>query len=268
MRRSPINLSGKTDGRDGRLHGEQYLPQALRSQYRQRVLGQGRFAAAQDTRGKDLKDPENVRYYLMSGLSHGVGDAAESQRASNFSTESVRIRAHRALLVALDKWVSDGPSRRRVEVPEGGHRALQHDSRCETGVVPQKELGWPTIPGVTYTGVITTRYFLDFGPDFANGILSNYPPRWSGRPSYPIFVSKVDKDGNEIAGVRLPPVEAPIATTTGWALRAGAFGGHDGCESNGQNIPFQTTKAQRQSVGDPRKSLEERYKNHAGTLRR
>jgi hypothetical protein len=120
---------------------------------------------------------------------------------------------------------------------------------------------------VLYTGVITTRYFLDFGPDFDNGILSNYPPSVVGRPSYPIFVSKVDDDGNEIAGVRLPGVEAPIATTTGWGLRATATGGNDGCEANGQFIPFQTTKAQRQAIGDPRKSLEERYKNHAGYVK-
>ena len=45
----------------------------------------------------------------------------------------------------------------------------------QTGVVPQAGLGWPTIPGVTDNGLITTRYFLDFGPMFEDGILSNYP---------------------------------------------------------------------------------------------
>ncbi len=58
------------------------------------------------------------------------------------------------------------------------------------------------------------RYFLDFGPMFEDGILSNYPPSVAGRPAYPIFVSKVDEDGSELAGVRLPPVQAPVATTT------------------------------------------------------
>jgi len=74
----------------------------------------------------------------------------------------------------------------------------------------------------------------------------------------------VDHDGNEIAGVRMPGVEAPTATTTGWALRRAEFGGPDGCESDGQNIPFATTKKERLRNGDPRKSLEERYKDHAG----
>ena len=66
-------------------------------------------------------------------------------------------------------------------------------------------------------------YFLDFGPMVEDGILSNYPPSVEARPAYPIFVSKVDADGNELAGVRLPPVEAPVATTTGWALRREGF---------------------------------------------
>ena len=91
----------------------------------------------------------------------------------------------------------------------------------------------------------SVRYFLDFGPDFENGSVTNYPPSLAGRPSYPIFVSTVDKDGNEEAGVGMPPVEAPIATTTGWALRSAAFGLNDGCDANGQHILLPVTKAQR-----------------------
>src|SRR5207245_7637841 len=82
-----------------------------------------------------------------------------------------------------------------------------------------------------------------------------------------IFVSKVDEDGNEIAGVQMPGVAAPTATTTGWALRRDDFGGPDGCESDGQNIPFARTKAERKASGDPRKSLEERYKDHDGYVK-
>ena len=76
-----------------------------------------------------------------------------------------------------------------------------------------------------------------------------------------------DKDGNELAGVRMPPVEAPIATTTGWALRRAGFSENEGCESNGQHIPFTRTKAERIATGDPRLSLEERYKDHAGYVK-
>jgi len=110
------------------------------------------------------------------------------------------------------------------------------------------------------------RHLFDFGPLFSQGIMTINPPDFSG-PVYPSFVSKVDEDGNEIAGIRLPPVAAPIATTTGWALRATAFGGPDGCESSGQWIPFAATKAERLANGDQRKSLQERYKDHAGYVK-
>jgi hypothetical protein len=117
---------------------------------------------------------------------------------------------------------------------------------------------------VTYTGAITTRYFLDFGSNLDKGIIDRYPPSLEGRSAYPIFVSRVNDDGNEVAGIRLPPVEAPIATTTGWALRREGFGQNDGCEANGQHIAFAKTKAERMASGDPRLSLEERYASHEG----
>jgi hypothetical protein len=74
----------------------------------------------------------------------------------------------------------------------------------------------------------------------------------------------VDADGNELAGIRLPPVAAPVATLSGWGLRREGFGENDGCESSGQSIPFKTTKVERIVANDPRPSLEERYKTHKG----
>ena len=85
------------------------------------------------------------------------------------------------------------------------------------------------------------------------------PPKLLGTP-YPVFVPKTDADGNDIAGVRVPDVAVPVATYTGWALRAD---GLDGCDAAGQRIPFARTKAERLASGDPRLSLEERYPDHA-----
>jgi hypothetical protein len=117
---------------------------------------------------------------------------------------------------------------------------------------------------VTYTGLVTSRYHLDFGPMLDKGVISHYPPVLAERPAYPHFVSRVDQDGNEVAGIRLPPVEAPVATTTGWALRRAGFGENEGCEASGQHIPFKSTKEERVAAADPRLSLEERYRDHDG----
>ena len=262
------HLSGKTDGRSVRCTATNTCPKRFEVNTANEYWVKAGSLLHTDTQGRDLKDPENVRFYLMSGLSHGVGDITDRGVCQQFTNAVSPYPTHRALLVALDEWVSNGTTPPKSEVPRHANRAFAvPQPGSQTGGVPQVVLGWPTIPGVTYNGLITTRYLLDFGPLFDDGILSDYPPSVVGRPAYPIFVSKVDQDGNEWAGVRLPPVEAPIATTTGWALRREGFSENDGCESDGQHIPFETTQAERLAVGDPRRSLEERYKDHDGYVK-
>ena len=65
-----------------------------------------------------------------------------------------------------------------------------------------------------------------------------------------------------MAGIRLPDVAVPLATFTGWALRAGPQA-NDGCEAAGQYIAFANTKAERMASGDPRLSIEEHYASFA-----
>jgi hypothetical protein len=263
------HLSGKTGGRSARGAASNTSPKRFEVNTSNEYWCKAASLLHTDTQGNDLPDPEDVRFYLLSGLSHGVGDITDRKEGQQFTNGVKPFAAHRALLVALDQWVSQGIAPPKSEVPRRAKNAALAAPRpgSQTGVVPQGELGWPAIPGVTYTGLITTRYLLDFGPDLDRGIISNYPPSVAGRPAYPIFVSKVDADGNEVAGVRLPPVEAPVATTTGWALRRAGFSENEGAESDGQHIPFKTTKAERLAAGDPRLSLEERYRDHAGYVK-
>jgi hypothetical protein len=128
-------------------------------------------------------------------------------------------------------------------------------------------VGFPNIPSVTYTGLKTTRYLFNYGPGFyETGIATINPPAitppYEDNPAngaiYPSFVPRTDSDGNDIAGVRLADVSVPLATYTGWALRAGPQA-NDGCESSGQYLPFRRTRADRIASGDPRPSVEERY---------
>ena len=80
---------------------------------------------------------------------------------------------------------------------------------------------------------------------------------------YPLLVPKVDKDGNEIAGVRAVALQVPLATHAGWNLRAKGFIEDELCYLNGQYIPFAKTKEEREKTSDPRLSIEERYKDQA-----
>lgn len=263
------HLSGKTAGRSARCIASNTSPKRFEVNTSNEYWCKAASLLHTDTQGYDLPDPEHVRFYLLSGLSHAVGDSATRKHNQQLTNGVSPYAVHRALLVALDAWVSQGIAPPASQVPRRAENAVLAVVRpgSQTGVVPQAALGWPTIPGVTYTGLITTRYLLDFGPDFDQGILSYYPPSIIGRPAYPIWVSKVDADGNEVAGIRLPEVAAPIATTTGWALRRAGFGEDDGGEADGQYIPFKTTRAERLTAGDPRLSLEERYADHAGYVR-
>ena len=121
---------------------------------------------------------------------------------------------------------------------------------------------------MTYTGLKTTRYRFNFGPHFyETGIATINPPvitppyqeNPANGPIYPSFIPRTDRDGNDIPGVRLADVAVPVATYTGWALRSGVWA-NDGCESSGQYIPFPRTKDERIASGDPRLSVEERYR--------
>ena len=261
------HLSGKTGGRSTGCAPSKTCPKTFDANSANEYWVKAGSLLHTDTRGNDLPDPEHVRFYLISGLSHGVGNVTSKGSCQQFLNPTSPYPALRALLMALDAWVAADTAPPPSRVPRrADHTAVMAVVRPghQTAAVPPEALGWPTIPGVTYTGVLTARYFLDFGPKLAEGLVSNYPPPFAGRPAYSIFVSKVDQDGNEVAGIRMPPVEAPIATTTGWALRRAGFGENDGCEASGQHVAFPKTKAEREAAADPRLSLEERYTTHEG----
>jgi hypothetical protein len=60
----------------------------------------------------------------------------------------------------------------------------------------------------------------------------------------------------------------PLATYTGWNFRDSKIGGTSQLVALlGSYIPFAQTKADRLANGDPRKSIEERYKNHEGFVK-
>jgi hypothetical protein len=123
----------------------------------------------------------------------------------------------------------------------------------------QDATGFPTIPGVTYSGRMHTGDLFDYGPDAADGILTEFPPEQSS--PYPALVPATDADGNAIAGLKLPDLVVPVGTYAGWNNRTNPL--QDGCDHSGLFVPFAKTKAERDASGDPRLSIEERYPDHA-----
>jgi hypothetical protein len=214
-----------------------------------------------DPAGKmDLADHPKARLYFISSHQHGFGNGNSKGACQQLGNPLNSSPIQRALWDAMDQWATKGVAPPPSSVPHLADGTL-------VPALPQSAVGFPNIPGVSFTGLKSTRYLLNYGPDFyRTGIMTVNPPvitppmfeNPKNGPIYPTYVPKTDADGNDIAGIRLPDVTVPLATYTGWALRAGAQAG-DGCEGTGQMIPFAKTKADRLASGDPRLSIEERY---------
>ena len=104
-----------------------------------------------------------MRFYLLSSIAHGVASGRGlCQQLQNPISPGPALRA---LLAALTAWVVAGKEPPSSRVP-----------RLRDGMLvrplPQSAVGFPEIPGVTYTGVASVRELYDYGPEFDRGILS------------------------------------------------------------------------------------------------
>jgi hypothetical protein len=211
-----------------------------------------------DLRGQDLEQPENVRIYHWASSQHfsdphiGAPTRGVCQNFYNPVQTSILLRAH---LDALDAWVQNGTAPPASCYPQVKDGTLVDAATWDTQ--------FPPIPGVMRPKSPSTLPVLDWGPQLSEGILSE-PPQVVARESYSIHVPAVDADGNEVAGIRVPMVQAPLGTYTGWNLRARGFGNGALYYDAGSYIPFPETPQEREITRDPRPSILERYQNAHG----
>lgn len=199
---------------------------------------------------KDIEIPRSVRLYMIAGTQHGgrAGLTATPGNCRHARNPHNPTPALRALLVALDQWATG-----HVEPPPSRIPTLA------TGTLaPLERLEFPAIPGVQAPRA--GNHLVPFG-DWVN-------PQHAGARGYTTLVSRVTGDGNEIAGVRLPPIAVPLATYTGWNFYRAPYPEGELCDRDGTYVPFARTRGERQATGDPRPSLEERYGSHAAYVQR
>jgi hypothetical protein len=218
-----------------------------------------------DVEGKtDFEPAPEARVYLFAGTQHTPGSLPPPEADPNTGARGLQpfnvvdyAPLLRAALVNLDAWVRDGIAPPASAVPRlAGGTAVTAESTAPV---------FSAIPGVRFPDLISRPCRLDFGPEAARGIVTELPPK-AGAP-YPTFVSAVDADGNEVAGVRPVELQAPLATFTGWNTRhptQGAAG--DLMSMMGSTLPFARTRAERAQRGDSRPSVEERYPSRAAYL--
>jgi hypothetical protein len=220
----------------------------------------GRAASLMNTtadRKADVTLAENTRIYFFTGLQHysvpfppvkATGDRTSQQLPS-----PLPIRWFwRAMIANMNAWVQTGaapPASRYPKIADGT-------------LVPLQKLHFPAIRGMTPPSSAAEGWDLNFGPDWRKGVLSQQPPAVIS--AYPALVPQVNADGTDEGGVELPEIQAPLATYTGWNLRAASIGAPgERTAFQGSFVPFARTKAEADAAGDPRAAIESRYKDYA-----
>ena len=211
-----------------------------------------------DTSGNDLAQPEGVRVYAWASSQH-FADPNLKKPARGICQNVINVvqtsMLFRAVLDAMDRWATDGVAPPPSRVPRRSDGTLV--------TMEQWRTQFPRIPGTAVPSGPAELPLLDFGPDFERGILSKEPPEVMGTKRYTVLVPAVDADSNDTGGVRAPMVEAPLATYTGWTLRARGFGHGATHTFIGSTIAFPETESERRITGDPRRSILERYPTQA-----
>ena len=265
--------TGNTDGVLARLAGGGRLPKIMYTYTSSEYWGGGGSMVHIDVAGKaDLDIPEDVRVYVFGSSQHPLGtpnlrdfDPVNGNRGQQpFNCTDYRPLL-RAALVNLDRWVTSGAAPPASSYPRFGDG---------TAVGPGEVAStFARIPGVNFPNPLRRFRRLDFG--FENGVAGKIPAEF-GAP-FPNLVSAVDADGNETTGIRMPTIQVPLATHTGWNLRHAEIGGEGQILSSGgatggtligSSIPFAATRPQREATGDPRLSIEERYSSRDEYLAR
>ena len=210
-----------------------------------------------DTQGNDLKQPDTVRIQFWASSQHfadplprapsrGIG-----QNYSNIVSTSMFFRAN---LDAMDRWATDGTPPPPSRIPTRADGTLVS--------IDEWRRQFPAIPGIATPRAPNALPLLDFGPDVERGILRE-PPEVVPSRQYTVLVPAVDRDGNDVPGVRAPMVTAPLGTYTGWNLRARGHGHGAQLRFEGSYIPFPESPQERAATDDPRLSILERYPDKA-----
>ena len=193
--------------------------------------------------------------YHLTGAPHMARPVDDSVWIGQLTPSSMSAAPYRrAMLVLMDAWATDGtPPPTLLPTVSDGTLVAAEDVLAK----------YPNLPGVNLPKGPSRLPRYDYGPDFdSRGIVSVFPPQPVPGQEYPLRVAAIDADGNSIAGLRYPDVEVPVGTFNGFSLRRAGFAEGEQFWNTGSFVPFARTKAERETSGDPRPSIEERYPSH------
>lgn len=245
----PFSTAFMTDPLSGRkgslLRNDDFDPLLIETNTSTEYWQKGASLLHTDPLGEhDVALPENSRVYLIAGTQHAGRAGATTDPGPNVNPRNPHnpMPALRALLVALDAWVVTGKQPPASRIPTLGDGTL----------VKAGNTGFPAIPNVA-----VVRFTNKISPP---GDWVNPKP---AEVTYAALVCKVDADGNEVAGIRLPDIAVPLATYTGWNEYKAPYPRGEIADRDGSYLAFAPDKAAREASGDPRPSIAERYTDRA-----
>ncbi|MEN6440541.1 MAG: alpha/beta hydrolase domain-containing protein [Syntrophobacter sp.] len=216
---------------------------------------------------KDIPLRKNIRFYYFPGTSHGGGGGGFTHKPSTSSSYVLATNPNpetqtlQALQAAMVDWVVSG-----TEMPASKYPTISSGELVRNRA---KAMGWPKIPDVpTPTcraiGLLDYDYGSSFNYNDLSGVITNQPPEV--KQVLTALVPRVDKSGNETAGVPSLLHKVPLGTYTGWNMYASTWFKDQVPGLVGGYIPFAKTKEERLVSGDSRPSLQELYGLHSGYM--
>jgi hypothetical protein len=199
------------------------------------------------------------RLYFLAGTPHAAGGLPPAPQQTRYALNFADQRwALRALLVDLDEWLSRGTAPPPSRYPTIARRQL----------VPREAVRFPTIPSFPFAQYMPGVWRMDFGPEYSRTRVIEKEPPALGEP-FGVLVPQVNADGNDEGGVALPEVAVPLGTHTGWNVSIFSLSGLRYLAGLvGSFQPFARTRTERETSGDSRPSIEERYKGREDYLQR
>lgn len=205
-----------------------------------------------DVEGKtDAKVHDRVRIYMVNGAPHGNGSSRSRGMYEHPGNTINHSPVLRALLVAMDEWVTQG-----IEPPESEYPRIDNNEMLSS---TDHKMNFPKIPGLRHPGRNLKPPRVNYGDRFwTEGIFDVVPPEM-GEP-FQTLVPNFDENGNGIGGIRLPELTVPLATYQAFNPRRKEYGAPEYLgRFAGSCWVFSSTKEERINSGDPRLSIEERY---------
>lgn len=211
--------SGKRDGIFARCTATGTCPKLIHLDSSNDFWLSGAARVATGGTQRDVDLPDNARAYLMSSTQHVYADRpvpGECQHPNNPAQQSPVVRVMLDHLVA---WARNGKAPPPSRFPMTGDAMLVKADRESIGFPDLRALGvnHPEAPG--------------------------------------LLVPMADVDGHDIAGIRLPEIEVPLATHAGWNVLGSRAAPAPLCGPNGLFLPLAATPR----AGDPRRAISQRY---------